>query len=384
MYVRKIDAFENLQALSQRWDELAGTCVFRNWAWISTWWKHYGADSSRQLSVLLVWEGEPPASCIEPTTAACDPERLAAILPCYVEKSITSGRVLRLLGDGEVCSDHLDLLVSATNAVRCSDAIAEHLCQEWTDWDLIDFPTLDESAEDTKLRHLLSALAQNECQVSRHSDQNCWAIELPETWEEFLALQSKSHRKQLRRLEKRVLQSEACQWHQVKLLEDFERGWEVLVDLHQKRRRSLGEPGCFASATWGAFHKDIAAQLLAQGHLRLSWLELGGEPIAAEYHFAGGRTTYVYQGGLDPDRLEEEPGRLSMIRCVQQAIEEGHRKFDLLRGDEPYKPHWRATARETVRVQVVPNRQTARLRYQTWSSLRGAAQWVRQVTHLFS
>jgi CelD/BcsL family acetyltransferase involved in cellulose biosynthesis len=220
--------------------------------------------------------------------------------------------------------------------------------------------------------------------VSQSPDQNCWSVELPETWKEFLSMQSKSHRKQLKRLEKRVLDSPAAVWHQVKLLEEFELAWPLFVDLHQRRRKSLGEADCFASSRWAAFHENVARRLLTEGRLRMSWLELDGEPIAVEYHFAGGRTTYAYQGGLDSDRLEDEPGKLSMICSLQQAIAEGHRKFDLLRGDEPYKAHWRATPKETFHVQVVSSRTGAQWRYQAWNSARGAARWVKQVTHLFS
>lgn len=384
MFVQIVEKLEDLQPLSQRWDELAGSCVFHSWTWLGTWWKHYGNRSSHKLHVLLVWEGDPTPSCSDPESQPVrQPKSLSAILPCYIESTVARGKVLRLLGDGEVCSDHLDVLVSATNAARCAEALAEHLCQDEA-WDLADFPTVDRTGEEVKIGHLFAALAENDCQVSRNEDLNCWSIALPESWEEFLTLQSKSHRKQLRRLEKRVLETDTCHWHQLKLLEDFDAAWEILIDLHQRRRQSLGEPGCFASDRWSAFHREVARQLLGEGRLRLSWLELEGKPIAAEYHFAGGRTTYAYQGGLDPDRLDEEPGRLSMIRTVQHAIEEGHRKFDLLRGDEPYKPHWRAVAKATEHVQVVPNRQSAKLRYQTWTSLRGAARWVRQVAHLFS
>lgn len=387
MYIQTITDLENLEVTSERWDTLAGSCVFRSWTWLSTWWKHYGADASRKLHIIQVWEGEPRPQCASPATEPAtetDHSKLAAILPCYLETTVSRGKVLKLLGDGEVCSDHLDLLVTATNAKRCGGAIADHLCGSGADWDLIDFPTLDVACEQTKITALIQALQQAGCHTTQTADLNTWSIDLPETWEDFLALQSKSHRKQLRRLQKRVLDTDDCHWHQVKLLEDFDAAWEILIDLHQKRRISLGEPGCFASEGWSEFHRDVARKLLAEGRLRLSWLELAGEPIAAEYHFAGGRTSFVYQGGLDPERLDEEPGRLSLIRCIQHAIEEGHRKFDLLRGDEPYKPHWRAVARETAHVQVVPNRQSAKLRYHTWSSVRGAARWVRQVAHLFS
>ena len=343
MYVQVVEHFDQLQPLQERWDELAAGVVFRSWTWLSTWWRHYDDLGTRRLSVLLVWDGAEPAGCAAQDLGNRDASQLAAILPCYVDHTLAQGKVLRLLGDGEVCSDHLDVLTTGMNAQRAASALADHLAQSADAWDLIDTPTLDVSRDDCKLTFLFETLAERRCKVSRTADVNSWSIELPETWEDFLALQSKSHRKQLRRLGKRVLATDQCHWHQVKLLDEFDDAWEIFIDLHQRRRQSLGEPGCFASQRWGDFHKDVARQLLQRGELRLSWLELAGQPVAVEYHFAGGRTTYVYQGGLDPDRLDEEPGRLSLIRCIQQSIEEGHRKFDLLRGDEPYKPHWRAT-----------------------------------------
>ncbi len=67
---------------------------------------------------------------------------------------------------------------------------------------------------------------------------------------------------------------------------ELEAAWPILVDLHQRRRKSLGEPGCFASNSFYDFHRDVAERLLKRGQLRLSWLTLDGMPAAAEYHFA--------------------------------------------------------------------------------------------------
>ena len=96
--------------------------------------------------------------------------------------------------------------------------------------------------------------------------------------------------------------------------------------------------------------------MLAADQLRMSWLELDGSPVAAEYHLAGPDATYAYQGGVDPRRLDEEPGRLSNMLTIRRAIEQGHRQFDFLRGDEPYKAHWRAIPRATYDYRIVPNR----------------------------
>jgi CelD/BcsL family acetyltransferase involved in cellulose biosynthesis len=180
-----------------------------------------------------------------------------------------------------------------------------------------------------------------------------------------------------------VLESGRATWHLVTDPTEFDVVWETLIDLHQRRRKSLGEPGCFASPTWAAFHRDVARALLDEGALRLSWLELDGIPAAAEYHLAGSRTTFAYQGGVDPTRLDEEPGRLSTIRVIQHALAEGHARMDFLRGDEPYKAHWRAELRATWRWQAAAPRTWANVRRQTWAGARRVGRLARQVAGLF-
>jgi CelD/BcsL family acetyltransferase involved in cellulose biosynthesis len=160
----------------------------------------------------------------------------------------------------------------------------------------------------------------------------------------------------------------------VRSVDDFDIAWPIFVDLHQRRRRSLGEAGCFLSPCFQAFHEEIARGLLARGMLRLHWLELDGRPAAAEYHFAAGGTIYAYQSGVDPDRLEEEPGRLAGIAVIREAIAEGFAVYDLLRGDEPYKAHWRATPTATEQITVVNPRRRSRARH-------AVHQWLRRAKH---
>ena len=96
---------------------------------------------------------------------------------------------------------------------------------------------------------------------------------------------------------------------------------------------------------------------------QLSWIELDGLPLAAEYQLVGGSTVYAYQSGIDPDRLDSEPGRLVLIEAIRRCIANGYRTYDFLRGDEPYKAHWRAEPRKMIKLQVVPPNRSAQLRY---------------------
>lgn len=373
MTVQLITDSHDLAGLKTAWNALAGGMPLRSWDWLATWWNHYGAtgtdqSADRQLYVFAVYD--------DASDADDGARPLIGIAPWYLDRSAIKGSTIRWLGSGEVCTDHLSLICRPEVAARVAAAVADTLTVTCDDWDLLELGAVD--ADDAPIAALLAALEERECLVSRHAADQCWALDLPASWDDYLAAISKSHRKQLRQLERRVLETDRASWLRVETESDLAVAWDVLVDLHQRRRRSLGEPGCFASRPFHDFHRDVVARLFARGQLRMSWLELDGTPAAAEYHLAGAGTTYAYQGGVDPDCLAEEPGRLSTILCLRAAIDEGHRQLDFLRGDEPYKAHWRATPRQTFDCRVVPNRRLARLRGRVLNLGDAVTDWMKQ------
>ena len=133
LFVKPVSSLIQLQPYREAWNRLAGDNLFQSWAWLSTWWKHYG-DSNR-LHVLLVFKND-TASATESEPA---PEQLIGVLPTYIESRIGKGKVVRLLGDGEVCSDHLDLLAEKSDLNRIATAVAKHLVDQSHLWDSTDF-----------------------------------------------------------------------------------------------------------------------------------------------------------------------------------------------------------------------------------------------------
>jgi CelD/BcsL family acetyltransferase involved in cellulose biosynthesis len=376
MHVVRITTWSDLTALETSWNALVSSVPFRSWDWLATWWKYYGEHAAdKHLYVLAVYDNADSheAHSVRP---------LIGIAPWYFDRSPIKGNVLRWLGDGEVCTDHVSLLCRPEDAERISAAIADALTVDHDDWDRLHLESVD--VDDVPVGRLMAALEERECIVSQHRADACWALDLPTTWDDYLTGISKSHRKQLRQLERRVLESDRIQWHRVQSIAELDAAWTVLIDLHQRRRQSLGEPGCFASKPFYTFHREVVERMLARGELRMSWLALDGKPAAAEYHLADGDATYAYQGGVDPDLLAEEPGRLSTILCLRQAIGESHQRLDFLRGDEPYKAHWRATPRSTCDFSVVPNRRFARLRGRVLDVTGTLTDWARQSAQLVS
>jgi CelD/BcsL family acetyltransferase involved in cellulose biosynthesis len=232
-------------------------------------------------------------------------------------------------------------------------------------------------AEDRGVQRLLAELRRRNCAVDCRPGPHCWVIDLPANWEEYLARLSKSHRKKLKRLERSGLSETGTRVCRAADAETVRTGMQILVDLHQRRRRALGDPGCFASPPFSRFLHDAAAALAAANRLNLYWLESEGRPLAAEFQLLGKTTVYAYQAGMDPERLDRQPGRLSCIVGIQQALAAGRTRFDFLRGDEPYKAQWGAASRPSLRVRVAAPKPLAWARHVTWLAGRRAKQAIK-------
>ena len=364
--------FSELAPYADDWDRLAGGVPTRSWAWLSTWWKHYGepAGDARRPR-------RPFVPCVFDRN-----EKLLAVAPWYRESSATGGTVVRPLGSGEICSDHLGLLCQPGLEQQVVRAIADYLTGTADDddcdrpaWDLIELTGVDD--RDVPVGQLIERLAEAGSTVHRRGGPNCWRIEFPESWDAYLATLSKNHRKQIRRLQRDVLDTGRAVLHTVTRADELSPAIDVLIDLHQRRRQSLGEPGCFASPAFTAFHREVMPQLLRNGQLQLHWLELDGRPAATEYHLTGGGVIYAYQSGIEPELAEQQPGRILMVALLRRAIEQGYRAFDFLRGDEPYKAHFRALPRPSMAVRIVPNRPAAQWRHNLWLAGDNMKHWIK-------
>ncbi len=304
LVVYRADNLDQLQPYRQRWDELAGECLFRQWTWLSTWWKHYHseADSSsrllarkRDLCVLLVVDtpdnrpkraSDPPKkwplwNADDSPMGPIRPEAIRAIAPYYLERSISRGNLLGMMGDGEVCSDCLSLLLDEDSSPESISTLARSLCQHSCQWDLLKMSSIE--ARDRGIQALLYELQQQGCHVERDVAPSRWLLELPDCWDDFLAILSKSHRKKLRKLLRKTVEQGRIRWYLASidpkatketrppvdhstfcqaLPAPLDRAREILIDLHQRRRQSLGEPGCFASDTYSKFHQEVMLHLL--------------------------------------------------------------------------------------------------------------------------
>jgi CelD/BcsL family acetyltransferase involved in cellulose biosynthesis len=125
-----------------------------------------------------------------------------------------------------------------------------------------------------------------------------------------------------------------------------------LIRLHAARWNGRGD-GVFADKRVAEFHAAALPGLIAANLARLYGLMIGDAVAAVYYGFADRGKAYAYLQGFDPKFERESPGLIVVGYAIEQAVKEGAHEFHFLRGDEPYKYEWGASARRNRLKQFV-------------------------------
>jgi CelD/BcsL family acetyltransferase involved in cellulose biosynthesis len=302
---------------------------FSGWAWHDAW-----ADSAPPADVdkseALVLHG-PDGS-------------LQAVLPLLARRltfrRVAVNALTWAIGDLG-CPDHLDVL-----AMPHADLGALVPALEATPWDVIILSNLAEGAPNAE--RLGTALSRHGHAVRQQPLFVCPRLELPETWDAYLATLSPTRRQVLRRKERNLHREHAV------VLADYgddrvDEGWRHLLALHEQR---WSGSGAFRDAAVERLQHAFARLMAQRQRLWLSTLHLDGQPAAAWYGFAAEDTVYFYQSGRDPRWERDSVGVILMGMMIRHAIARGYKWFDFLRGDEGYKGQWTSSRRHTTEMVV--------------------------------
>ncbi len=318
---------EDLKRLRDDWARLATDSgyPFHSWQWLENWWRFY-QDESRELSLLV---------------AKNQRDEVVGLLPMYLHQQRLGRRVLRFLGGDDVCTDYNTMLASDDDRAAVAASFAELIFSGGLPaFDQIELDSVHPS--DANINSLIGALVEVDFDVDRRTALGCWRVELDEDWDKYLATLSKSRRWRTRKLFRDYIETGRTTIHYADSDESYEHGFKILVELHQDRRNSLGQPGCFQSEAFTKFLHAAGKDFLHSGQLSLQWIELEGQPVAAEFDLRGNDTVFYYQSGFSTAQEEHRPGWQGVMSALRRASEDGVRYFDFLRGDEPYKASWGA------------------------------------------
>lgn len=295
-------------------------------------------------SWLDAWRGSAPDEEVARavTIVALDEQSgIRAALPVAVRpithRRIEARALVWAIGDVG-CPDHLDVLASGDAPFDAMAAALEEL-----EWDMLQ---LDGIAPDAMgAPRLAEALRRRGMAAYLQPQWSCPYIELPSTWDGYLASRSASRADVIVRRERTLARRTrlAITFYNSETLTG---GWEHFRRLHDARWDGAGA----FDPRLDALHRRFAAANAAGQTLWLSTIDADGEPISAWYGFTTGDTLYFYQSGRDAAWHKYSVGGVHIALMLQRAIALGLRRFDFLRGDEPYKSEWTSTTRWTRRL----------------------------------
>jgi CelD/BcsL family acetyltransferase involved in cellulose biosynthesis len=248
-------------------------------------------------------------------------------------RSMEHGRRCVCFVGGLDVSDYFDILVRRGEEASTLSAFLDHI-DSLSDWDVVDLHSVcDGSPTLTLLPGLARARGYA---VSIKQEEVCPIIRLPATWDAYLESLSKKDRHELRRKLRRLDAEAQGQWSWWTVRDEAElpRALSDFFDLHAKS--GAGKAG-FWDQSRRAFFEANARAMLSAGWLHLSFLELNGSRAAAIYAYDYGDAMGLYNSGYDPAHSYFSVGVLLVALSVQEAIAAGKRRFDFLRGSEPYK-----------------------------------------------
>lgn len=338
------------------WNDLASN-PFQRWEWLGSWWRAY--QRKHMLHILKVKrEGE-----------------TIAFAPWYLEKRVGTGRTLQFLGSGKACTDHLSLLVREVDTQEVCDTIAQWLVNVSAEsqsavpkglvWDAIELIGVDQT--DQPINCLVRSMQSQGLTVQQTEGEGCYVINVPDNWEDYIKMRSKSGRREIRQSLKNV-ENGTIKVRKIRDEAELDEFWGQFIDLHQRRRHTSGTTGCFDHPPFGLFLRGAASELLQAGLLELIVASIDDVPVATQFALVDNDCWYFYQSGMNPDASHVRPGLSVFCHAIRETIQSNRKRFDMLRGDEPYKLRWRAELQPAQEVRVCSPRNVAQVRNQVYNA----------------
>ena len=161
-------------------------------------------------------------------------------------------------------------------------------------------------------------------------------LELPPTWEEYLAVLTTKQRHEVRRKLRRLSEAGEVNCRFIDNNEDITENMDAFIRMFTGSRQ---DKATFLTEQMESFFRLLADTMADAGLLKLGILELNAKPVAAIMCFDYNDCVYLYNSGYEPEYNHLSVGLLSKVFGIQDSIQRGKKRFDFLKGAEPYKYH---------------------------------------------
>jgi CelD/BcsL family acetyltransferase involved in cellulose biosynthesis len=344
--IEKATKDEEFVALAEEWNALvrqsSNDTLTLTHEWMTTWWEVFG--DGRELYILLVRDGNELIG-------------IAPMLKRTVQHyGVLPFRRIEFLASGEeeadeICSDYLDFILKRGREEEALDLILRYIYEKDADWD--EVLLTDVAGDSVNLPLVKGFCEESGIKMQQMRDELAIYLPLTKNFEQVIEEISPSFRRKIRH-DRRAFAAFGGEIRLIDNEEQFEAGFEALIELHRARWISRGGEGVFASEKFTRFHRLFAAKALRNSWLRLYVAFKDNKPLAAIYNFVYNNKVHYYQSGFRQENSGlQSPGVLMQAYCIENSIQEGFDEFDFLKGKEgSYKFRWQPQTRSLVQMRL--------------------------------
>jgi len=324
MDVERISTLDAFDAERERWEALEqrdpNTTVFTRWRWL----RSYFPVARRRWSVLVA--------------------RDAGEAVAYLPLARNASPIMRELAlGGNPTADYTGMVADPDRAEAAIGAFADHIArQRWDAFDIAD-------AADPRIDTLVRRLADRGMRIATSFETNCLSCALPDSWDRYITESiSAKTRVNMLRVERRL--AEALPEFRISepVAADIDAHIDAIVTVNYARQG-------------GNFRKHRARFIPLfrsawdHGLLRIVMYWDGAKPIAGGAAFVDPERSYwgLYMIGFDEAYEKLSPGKGIVGRAIRTAIESGYKRFDFMRGAEPFKARYASDVTVTRHYRVV-------------------------------
>jgi len=308
-YTVKRESFDSLASCwanpshSLRWNSLFVLPI-----WLKVWWQELRAGAELYLDAIR------------------QRERVIGIAPLLVREGRAS-----LIGSADVC-DYLDFVVAPGRERDFFSVLLDDLREKGIN--RLDLRPL--RPDSTVLTHLVSIAQNRGYEVLCHPEDVSLELDLPSTWDEYLAILTAKQRHEVRRKLRRLAEAGKVDYH---FVEDSVAVHDAMDAFLKMFTESRTDKAVFLTAQMESFFRSLADNMAEAGLLRFGILELDTLPTAMVMCFDYNDCMYLYNSSYNPRYNSLSVGLLCKVLCIKESIQEGKKRFDFLKGAETYKYH---------------------------------------------
>ena len=242
-----------------------------------------------------------------------------------------NGDTLSFVGNQDTF-DYNDFMVKP----GCEDTFFDALFRCLDDQSSINLELFSLIESSPTLTHLPTMARSRGYQVEVEQEDVTFGLELPATWDDYLAVLTKKDRHELRRKFRRLESSVDWRWYSLTAPEQVAARLDDFIRLMRQSRTDKDE---YMTPTRERFFHLVTQRMAQQGLLKLFFLEVEDQSVATSLCFDYASARLLYNSGYNPEYGYYSVGLLLNALCLKEAIEQGINYFDFLRGSESYKHH---------------------------------------------